>query len=562
MSQTLRPPPSQPLAADALVGTVIAGKYKIVSRIAAGGMGTVYRAEQQALGREVALKLLHPGSMEGLEDSTASKDDFVVLEKRFSREAAILAKLQHPNIVTVYDYGSVDERASSDPEAGPSRVGAPRFYMVMELLGGETLQHRLTSRKRLPWDEATNIFRQIARGLREAHALGVVHRDLKPANVMIVRDRDGDEVVKLLDFGIGKILDPDAKSSSTPPAPALPESAIQAVPNSDDELTRDGRFIGSPQYMSPEQVTGEAVDERSDIYSFGVMFYRCLVGTNPFHRSSVTMIMLAHLNEAPMSVMEAAKPSEVPPWLDTLVMRCMQKRKDARPQTMEELLRTLQEASLGARPAVAPIDALPAIEPTLPTLSEVARITVPTPHTNSALASTEAPAPAPAPSKLPLVALLVAVGVAVLVLTVVVLKKGDPGPVPVSSTGPATAENGASFALTIESTPAGAIVMEGDANLGTTPLQLTIENRGVREKPRTFQLVKDGFQPYAIAQGPSNQSVVMAAKLMPAPVASTAQTAVSPSVPPAPISTGPKPAASKSTTPTATAPTMDIQLKR
>ncbi|MBK7397447.1 MAG: serine/threonine protein kinase [Myxococcales bacterium] len=286
MSETLGPPPSRSPEKDPVLGTVIAGKYRIVSRLASGGMGTVYRAEQQALGREVALKLLHPGNMEG-EDSTASRDDFSVLEKRFSREAAILAKLQHPNIVTVYDYGAI-EGTEDDPDKG----GRPRFYMVMELIGGRTLQQRLVERKVLPWDEAVRLFRQIARGLREAHAVGVVHRDLKPANVMIVRDRDGEEQVKLLDFGIGKILD-------DPGSPSLPPTADTNPPNSEDELTRDGRFVGSPQYMSPEQVTGEGIDERSDVYSFGVMLYRCLAGKNPFHRHSVTMIMLAHLNDHP-----------------------------------------------------------------------------------------------------------------------------------------------------------------------------------------------------------------------------------------------------------------------
>ena len=552
MSQTLRPPASQPLAADALVGTVIAGKYKIVARIAAGGMGTVYRAEQQALGREVALKLLHPGSMEGVEDSTSSKDDFAVLEKRFSREAAILAKLQHPNIVTVYDYGSVDDEASAQARAR----GAPRFYMVMELLGGETLQHRLSARKRLPWDEAVRLFRQIARGLREAHALGVVHRDLKPANVMIVRDRDGEEVVKLLDFGIGKILDADAKSV---PPPATPESAIQAVPNSDDELTRDGRFVGSPQYMSPEQVTGEPVDERSDIYSFGVMLYRCVAGTNPFHRSSVTMIMLAHLNDAPSSLLDGPTPSDLPPWLDTLILRCLAKKKGARVQTMEEVLRTLTEAAVGARSGAGPlVEPLGPVEPAFPTLSEASRITAPTPHTNAALASSE-PDRSPA-SRLPLVASLIAIGMAVLVLTIVVARKGE-NVAPASST--ATAEN-KTFTLILESTPAGATVMEGTLAIGTTPMQLTLDSAALVGKPRTFQLMKDGHQPYSLVQGPSTQAVRVVAALVPVvapvPASASATAPPAPSVAIVPTVAGTKPAMSKAPPPMA--PTMDIQLKR
>ncbi|MBI2389571.1 MAG: protein kinase [Deltaproteobacteria bacterium] len=330
---------------DPLIGTVVAGRFRIEARIASGGMGTVYRAEQLGLDRKVALKLLHADALEGTEDSEAN-DDLAVLEKRFSREAAILAKLSHPNVVTVFDYGRID-----DAEAW----ARPRFYMVMELLGGETLQDRLQKRRSLTIDETLHLGRQIARGLREAHALGVVHRDLKPANVMIVRDRDGEEIAKLLDFGIGKVLDRDSLQSTADP---------------EAELTQEGRFVGSPMYMSPEQIAHGHVDARTDVYTLGVVLYRCLAGVHPFHRDNTTLVMLAHLHDKPIPLRERVP--EVPAWLGDLVDRCMQKDPAHRPATMDEVYRALTEQSPSSphphptqapsRAQLAPFVSLPASE--------------------------------------------------------------------------------------------------------------------------------------------------------------------------------------------------------
>lgn len=550
MSETLGPPPSRSPEKDPVLGTVIAGKYRIVSRLASGGMGTVYRAEQQALGREVALKLLHPGNMEG-EDSTASRDDFSVLEKRFSREAAILAKLQHPNIVTVYDYGAI-EGADDDPEKG----GRPRFYMVMELIGGRTLQQRLVERKVLPWDEAVRLFRQIARGLREAHAVGVVHRDLKPANVMIVRDRDGEEQVKLLDFGIGKILD-------DPGSPSLPPTGDTNPPNSDDELTRDGRFVGSPQYMSPEQVTGEGIDERSDVYSFGVMLYRCLAGKNPFHRHSVTMIMLAHLNDHPPDLATVADP-EMPPWLGELVMRCLAKRKEARPQSMEEIARAFADHSLGLPASQAALlPSPPSSRSGFEATTEMARSQAPTPHTEQAVMTPPPPPPEPARSRAALWVGLVALALVVVTLTAYLARKPDAAPAVAAS----TPKESRHFTLVLESIPAGARVLEGQNELGVTPLQLDLDSEPLAKAPRTFVIVREGHQPYTIVQGPSTQTVrVVAALVAIAPSAPVAPSAPSNSAPTV-VSSKPdpvlqKPAAAKSSVPSTAPPPVDILLKR
>jgi len=367
---------------DPLVGTVVAGRFRIEARIAAGGMGTVYRAEQLGLDRKVALKLLHAAELEGTEDSQAD-DDLAVLEKRFSREAAILAKLSHPNVVTVFDYGRIDEPG---PSGDPYDRQRPRFYMVMELLAGDTLQERLSRRKVFSVDEFLPIARQIARGLREAHALGVVHRDLKPANVMIVRDRDGEEIVKLLDFGIGKILDRDVLSSEASDPGA--------------ELTQEGRFVGSPLYMSPEQIAHGRVDARTDIYTLGVVMYRCLAGIHPFHKDRTALVMLAHLHEEAVPLRDRVP--GLPAWLGELVDRCMQKEPGRRPATMDEVYRTLADhgapaphssglTPIGRRadglPALSPVEsitALPAVEEA-PTLSSgsVSAGALLTPHTTT-----------------------------------------------------------------------------------------------------------------------------------------------------------------------------------
>jgi serine/threonine protein kinase len=294
---------------DPLVGTVVAGRFRIEARIAAGGMGTVYRAEQLGLDRKVALKLLHATVLEDTEDSAG--DDLAVIERRFSREAAILARLAHPNVVTVFDYGRVDDGDTDDR----------KFFMAMELLAGETLQERLSRNKLVPVAELLPIAQQIARGLREAHALGIVHRDLKPANVMLVRDRDGEEQVKLLDFGIGKVLDRDDRSSDSTPS---------------GQLTQEGRFVGSPQYMSPEQIAHGRVDARADLYTLGVVMYRCIAGIHPFQRERTSMVLLAHLHEQATPLRERVP--DCPAWLSDLVERCMAKDPDQRPPTADDVV--------------------------------------------------------------------------------------------------------------------------------------------------------------------------------------------------------------------------------
>jgi serine/threonine-protein kinase len=287
----------------------VAGKFKVLALVAAGGMGKVYRAEQAALGRTVALKVLH------MDAALAEGTDQTQFKKRFLREANILAKLQHPNIVTVFDYGPID----GDDE---------RYFMAMEFLSGETLSQRIAARGRIDAPEVVRIALQLARGLSEAHAHNVVHRDLKPSNVMLVAGRAGEEVVKIVDFGIVKVVG---------------ESSQETV-------TQEGSFVGSPSYMAPEQIepTGK-IDTRTDVYSFGVILYQCLTGSVPFDASSSVQIMMAHLSSAPEPIRERAAQADVPDWLHELVMSCLEKNPDRRPQTMEGIARVLAEADASMR---------------------------------------------------------------------------------------------------------------------------------------------------------------------------------------------------------------------
>jgi serine/threonine protein kinase len=526
------PRPARP---DPLVGAVIAGRYRIEARLASGGMGTVYRAEQLGLDRKVALKLLHAAALEGTQDSQTD-DDSAVLEKRFSREAAILARLAHPNVVTIFDYGSVDEVAcgSGGDERDRTR---PRFYMAMELIGGETLQERLTKRKQLPIEETLNIGRQIARGLREAHALGVVHRDLKPANIMIVRDRDGEELVKLLDFGIGKVLDKDAPISSSDPRA---------------ELTQEGRFVGSPMYMAPEQIAHGRVDLRTDIYAIGTVLYRCLAGAHPFHKDNTALVMLAHLHEKPIPL--ADRVPEAPRWLTDLVDRCMEKEPDLRPQSMDEVLKTLTDMaplSSGSRislprnpvPPLPPSEAGPTIAsggPELSTLTNARPVTV-------SGARSQRSAGKRTPWMFIAIGLAFAIGVVVVILTRVPKTEEKTAAPP-----PPSAPLIRTFTLTVESTPSGAEVSEGDQMLGRTPLQLSIESDVVKSKPRTFVLRRSGYEPYTVVQGPSAENVRVMAPLVadPTPAPTASVIGKPPHKPP------PPPKAS------VTAPPPDINLKR
>ena len=279
------------------------GPYEIVGWLGAGGMGEVYRARDPRLGREVALKLI---------PETFATDAGRV--NRFEQEARAAGQLNHPNVLAVYDIGAHD--------------GSP--YIVSELLDGESLRDRLRSGP-LPTRKAVEYARQIAAGLAAAHDKGIVHRDVKPDNLFITSDGR----VKILDFGIAKLTRPNDDRSGTTSSPTA---------------TAEGMVVGTAGYMSPEQVRGEAVDARSDIFSVGTVLHEMLTGRSPFARETAAETMAAVLNEDPRDPLPAA----VPPALARIASRCIEKTREMRFQSARDLafgLEVLSDTSSTAIPA-------------------------------------------------------------------------------------------------------------------------------------------------------------------------------------------------------------------
>ena len=296
------PAPAEPApaAAEPLPGSTL-GQIRLIEPIGSGAMGTVYRAWQAGMEREVAVKLLR-----------ADLAGDPQLRRRFLREARAAARLAHPNIVCVHLVGETES-------------GSP--YLVMEHLDGTSLEDVLEQEGALPPGRALAIARQIASALAEAHAGGVVHRDLKPANVVLVERRGVGELVKILDFGIAK----------------LAGGALLAGDAS--RLTRTGTVFGTPHYIAPEQAQGAAVDGRADLYSLGVLLYRMLSGRLPFDGSAVA-VLLAHISRPPPELSELAP--QIDPRLAALVMRCLAKQPGARPASAEELAAALDEIERAA----------------------------------------------------------------------------------------------------------------------------------------------------------------------------------------------------------------------
>ncbi len=276
------------------------GPYEIVAPIGAGGMGEVYRATDARLGRDVAIKVL-PASLATDEDRLC----------RFEQEARAIGALNHPNVLAVYDIGSHE--------------GAP--YVVSELLDGDTLRSRIGTSP-LPHRKAIDYASQIANGLAAAHDKGIVHRDLKPDNIFVTRDGR----VKILDFGLAKLT----QTGRTIEA----ETALLAHA---PPLTSAGTVLGTVGYMSPEQVRGQPVDHRSDIFSFGVVLYEMLTGRRAFHGDSAVETMNAILKEDPAPAGDGGRP--VPPALDRIVLHCLEKNPEERFQSARDVAFDIESLS-------------------------------------------------------------------------------------------------------------------------------------------------------------------------------------------------------------------------
>ena len=295
---------------DSLIGTTLAGKYRIDERLNEGGMGAVYRATHVLMEKTVAVKVLRP--------SLAADEKIVA---RFSREARAASRISHPNALSVTDFGE-DENGT--------------VFLVMEFLSGRTLKQVIRDEGPLPLTRVVDIIRQVAEALHAAHQQGVVHRDLKSDNIMLLDTMTGDHA-KVLDFGIAKINEPEGTLDSGLTAPNL--------------------VIGTPQYMSPEQCSQDSeIDSRSDIYSLGVILYEMLVGHVPFTAESPTMVMMKHLQEPVPSVLDERK--DLPASVGRVIARAMAKLPSNRYQDVAELVEDLTIASGQAQ--FAPVPAQPA----------------------------------------------------------------------------------------------------------------------------------------------------------------------------------------------------------
>jgi hypothetical protein len=279
----------------------LAGRYRIQEVIGRGGMSTVYRATDEVLGRDVAVKVLLPALAE--QDPTYAA--------RFEREARAAAGLASPTVVTVFDTGT-DEDGSQ--------------YIVMELVSGHSLAELLSKGQPLPVEEATRIGERVADALQAAHAAGILHRDIKPANVMVADDG----TVKLLDFGIARSLDGVT-------------------------LTQAASVVGTAAYMAPERALGQSGDARADVYSLGCLLYAMLTGRPPFSGEIAAAVLHQQINAdpAPPSRLRA----EVPAALEALVLAMLAKAPDARPKTAAEVGERLAALSGGATASTVPLGA-------------------------------------------------------------------------------------------------------------------------------------------------------------------------------------------------------------
>ena len=285
-------------AHDLLIGKVFEERYRVDALIGKGGFGAVYRAMQLAVDRPVALKVLRREIRGDLEQV-----------RRFQYEARAASRLIDPHVLRIFDFGQAEDGT---------------LYLVTELLEGEPLSRRLKRVGALPVEAAVSILCQALRGLAEAHDGGLVHRDLKPDNLFLRQGRAGEELVKILDFGVVKF---------TADADPL------------ESLTQSGTVLGTPAYMAPEQARGVRVDTRSDLYAMGIILYQMLSGRRPFKGSTPMEVLLDHIRTVPPRV-EVVSKQAIPPELGELVHRCLDKDPRKRPESADAL-RTGLERVLG-----------------------------------------------------------------------------------------------------------------------------------------------------------------------------------------------------------------------
>lgn len=283
---------------SSLIGKTINNQYEIISLIASGGMGSVYKARHILLGTERALKIIK-----------ADKTDDPRAMQRFEIEARAISALSHPHIITFHDFGHFDNNR----------------FVIMDLIDGKTLDAEIREKGKLPPDEAIHIFIQVAAALAHAHDNGIFHRDIKPSNIMVLSEQERNYTAKILDFGIAKITGTGAQ-----------------------QLTSTGEIFGSPLYMSPEQAMTGQVDGRSDIYSLGCVMVECLTGAPPFQGGTAIETIMRHLNDKPPLIKtETASDKSYMASLNSIIQKCLEKEPSSRYQSMKELKADLEKVQIG-----------------------------------------------------------------------------------------------------------------------------------------------------------------------------------------------------------------------
>ncbi len=275
-----------------LVGTRIFGEYTITRKLGEGGMGAVYLARNEAIGQEIGIKVLHGRAAESDE-----------LLQRFNREARVISMLTHPNIIRVFIFGRTEQNV---------------VYMAMEYVKGRSLRETL-SMGLLDEISIIKIMKQACSALAESHDLGIIHRDLKPDNVLLTEFRGEPNFVKVLDFGIAKIQDQEGQQ----------------------QLTQAGIVYGTPEYLSPEQAQAQPLDNRTDIYSLGVMLYEMMVGKVPFQSNSAVQVLTMHVFNEPVPAEQVA-PNRISPTMAAIIRKAMAKKPVDRFKSAMELFRALE----------------------------------------------------------------------------------------------------------------------------------------------------------------------------------------------------------------------------
>jgi serine/threonine-protein kinase len=290
-----------------MLGRVFLGRYETIRLLGEGGMGRVYLARQLDLGRQVVVKVMH--------DHIAADPTF---RERFQRETLLMARFSHPYAVTLYD-------AKLNDVQGPC--------IIMEYIRGITLDTLLINHKRLEPARVGRLLHQFCAVLQAAHSEGIIHRDLKPANLMVVDPDTADEMIKVMDFGLAKLLGPDAKAA----------------------VTNAEFAVGTPGYMCPEQARGEEMDHRGDLYSVGVILFELLTGQLPFAGRATMDILLAHATEEAPSFASIGAVGVVPPAIEEVVQACLAKSPQQRPNHARELAEMYADALAQSQPTMTPV---------------------------------------------------------------------------------------------------------------------------------------------------------------------------------------------------------------